>query len=258
MSLHIPGPVPVPLPVACLRFIAAPMVKQSDLPFRLQTRMHGATLTYTQMYMANRLVNDEIYRERHLTDLRRGATLELGRPVVAQLGGNDPDVVCAAARILQPYVDAVDLNLGCPQEHACEAHIGGYLIQARRDWPLVERIVSNLASSLAVPVHVKLRLCSTAPMTVELAVRLARAGASVIALHARHVSAKRRRHGPAELQWVSAIREALVAEGISTTSVVSNGNVRTLMDCNTNLASTGAAGVMVGETLLGNPWCEWA
>ncbi|KAH7107713.1 FMN-linked oxidoreductase [Auriculariales sp. MPI-PUGE-AT-0066] len=245
--------LPKPLPVACLRYIAAPMVKQSDLPFRIQTRMHGATLTYTQMYMANRLVDDAPYRERHLADLVRGATVELGRPVVAQLGGNVPDVMCAAAKLLEPYCDAVDVNLGCPQQHACDAHIGGYLIQARRDWPLVEQIVSSLVASLSIPVHVKIRLCSTAPMTVELAVRLAKAGASVIALHARHVSARRRRHGLAELQWVAAVREALENEGISGTSVVSNGNVRTLSDCKTNLEFTGAAGVMVGEALLGNP-----
>ncbi|EJD53298.1 FMN-linked oxidoreductase [Auricularia subglabra TFB-10046 SS5] len=242
-----------PLPVACLRFVAAPMVKQSDLPFRILARRHGATLAYTQMFMANRLVNDVPYRERHMADLMRGWTTPLGRPVVVQLGGNDPETMCAAARIVEPYCDAVDVNLGCPQQHACDGHYGGYLIQARRDWPTVEAIVAQLHSALNVPLHVKIRLCSTASMTAELAVRLARAGASVIALHARHVSARRRRHGPAELEWVTAIREALAREGCEGTHVISNGNVRTLADCHVNLKSTGAAGVMVGESLLGNP-----
>jgi tRNA-dihydrouridine synthase 1 len=36
--------------------------------------------------------------------------------------------------------------------------------------------------------------------------------------------------------------------------VVSNGNVRTWNDVQENLSYTGASGVMVGETLLGNPW----
>lgn len=164
------------------------------------------------------------------------------------------------------------MNLGCPQQHACDGHYGGYLIQARRDWPTVESIgaravsytptantywlaVSQLCATLSVPVHVKMRLCSTTSMTLELAVRLARAGASVIALHARHVSARRRRHGPAELEWVTAIREAIAREGCAGTRVLSNGNVRTLADCQENLETTGAAGVMVGEALLGNPRC---
>ena len=36
--------------------------------------------------------------------------------------------------------------------------------------------------------------------------------------------------------------------------VVSNGNVRTWEDVQENRRTTGADGVMVGETLLGNPW----
>ena len=34
----------------------------------------------------------------------------------------------------------VDLNLGCPQEHAKEGNYGGYLILAKRDWPRIEAI----------------------------------------------------------------------------------------------------------------------
>lgn len=36
--------------------------------------------------------------------------------------------------------------------------------------------------------------------------------------------------------------------------VVSNGNVRTWEDVVKNEEFTGADGIMVGETLLGNPW----
>lgn len=42
---------------------------------------------------------------------------------MAQLAGSDPEVLVAAARMLSPYVDGIDLNLGCPQ--AC-AVLGGY------------------------------------------------------------------------------------------------------------------------------------
>ena len=33
----------------------------------------------------------------------------------------------------------IDLNLGCPQEHARNGHYGAYLL-GQKDWPLVEQI----------------------------------------------------------------------------------------------------------------------
>jgi tRNA-dihydrouridine synthase 1 len=86
--------------------------------------------------------------------------------------------------------------------------------------------------------------------TPLLAERLASSGASYITLHARTVSARRRRHGAADLSWVKTVRDAVDAR----VPVVSNGNVRRFEDIERNKRETGADGVMVGETLLGNPW----
>jgi len=171
----------------------------------------------------------------------------------------------------------VDLNLGCPQEHAKEGNYGGYLILAKRDWPRIEAIgtsplpspvgyltlhltVSTLSTNLSIPVHVKLRLCNPPSLTPLLAVLLARAGASVVILHARHVASRHRRKGAAELKWVRAVKSAILEEsGLEDVIVLSNGNVRTYGDCEENLRETGADGVMVGEALLGNPrWVAWS
>jgi tRNA-dihydrouridine synthase 1 len=104
---------------------------------------------------------------------------------------------------------------------------------------------------LQPPISVKLRLCpssSPSSSTVEFAALLEQAGASWVALHARHVSARRRRRGAADLDVVRAVKEALRVP------VISNGNVRTWDDMQKNKKETGADGIMVGETLLGNPW----
>ena len=161
----------------------------------------------------------------------------------------------------------IDLNLGCPQEHAREGHYGGYLL-GKKDWPLVQAVgkhfhfllsntfliyisVSAMSHLLQPPTSVKLRLCpSSSPptSTVEFASLLEQAGASWITLHARHVSARRRRQGAADLEVVHALKRTL---GVP---VITNGNVRTWEDMQKNKEETEADGIMVGETLLGNPW----
>lgn len=144
-----------------LTFISAPMVNQSDAPFRLLTRRYGATLTYTQMLDSHRLLNDPDYLHLHLRDLQSAHPDwdAYTRPVVVQLCGNDPEVVVSAARCVEAYCDGIgegghtttssftqvysqstlDLNLGCPQEHARQNHFGGYLL-TKKDWPLVDSI----------------------------------------------------------------------------------------------------------------------
>ncbi|KAH9888527.1 FMN-linked oxidoreductase [Cubamyces lactineus] len=225
-----------------LSTIAAPMVNQSDLPFRLLVRRYNTSLVYTQMLHPDRLLEDQEYLEFHRRGLRDG----LDAPVVVQLCGNDPELVVKAARQVVDRADAIDLNLGCPQEAAREGHYGGYLLD-KKDWPVVESIVSALAHSLPVPVSAKLRLCQHTPATHELGTRLEAAGASWLALHARHVSARRRRQGAADLAQIKMLKEYVRIP------VVSNGNVKTWDDVVKNREETGADGVMVGETLLANP-----
>lgn len=91
-----------------LKYIAAPMVNQSDLPFRLLVERYGATSTYTQMLNPSQLLNDQEYLEFHLRDLK---TFEAARqkPVVVQLCGNEPGTLVQAARKVQNYCDAIGM-----------------------------------------------------------------------------------------------------------------------------------------------------
>lgn len=106
-----------------------------------------------------------------------------------------------------------------------------------------------MSHSFTVPVSAKLRLCQPSSRTLDFAQLLEASGASWITLHARTVSARRRRQGAANLAEVKKLKENLRVP------VISNGNVRVFDDLQANVALTGADGVMVGETLLGNPWC---
>lgn len=268
------------VPTALSR-IAAPMVNQSDLPFRTLVQRYGATLAYTQMLKPECLLNDQEYLEFHLRDLTMNPS-SLERPVIVQLCGNDPGIITQAGRKLQGYCEGIgarllentsvrgitdaaqDLNLGCPQQVALDGHFGAYLL-GKKDWPLVEEIgaffvvrspfcppslssVSAMSRSFTVPVAAKLRLCQPAPQTLDLAQRLEACGASWLTLHARTVAPRRRRHGAADLTQVKRLKDNLKLP------IISNGNVRVYEDIEENLKATGADGLMVAETLLGNPW----
>ncbi|KAJ3985828.1 FMN-linked oxidoreductase [Lentinula detonsa] len=247
-----------------LSFIAAPMVNQSDFPFRRLTARYGATTVYTQMLSPELLIHDQEYLEFHRRDLQ--SINEKPVSTVVQLCGNNAEEIIEAGRKIQDLCDAIDLNLGCPQEVARDGHFGAYLL-GQKDWPLVENIgelftsrynnnrielvfaVSCMAQSFKVPVSTKLRLCQPSSKTVELAERLEASGSSWITLHARTVSSRRRRQGAADLSEIKTLKQSETL----TIPVVSNGNVRVFDDLAQNLEYTGADGLMVGETLLGNP-----
>lgn len=112
----------------------------------------------------------------------------------------------------------------------------------------VSEIVSGMSHSLTVPVSAKLRLCQPAPKTLDLAKRLEACGASWITLHPRTVSARRRRQGAADLNEVKRLKDHM------NIPIISNGNVRVWDDIQDNIMFTGADGVMIGESLLENPW----
>ena len=90
-----------------LSAITAPMVKQSDLPFRALTQRYGATTTYTQMLQPDRLLNDTDYLQFHLRDL---TMRQKDHTVVVQLCGNDPFLVVEGARKVEQYCDGIGMH----------------------------------------------------------------------------------------------------------------------------------------------------
>lgn len=76
------------------------------------------------------------------------------RPLITQFCGNDPDTVVRAARHIEQKCDAVDLNLGCPQNIAKKGNYGAFLLPNPQ---LCEDIVSTM--SRCVRTHSALPVC---------------------------------------------------------------------------------------------------
>lgn len=168
------------------------------------------------------------------------------RPLLAQFCGNDPATVLAAARILEARgcVDAVDLNLGCPQRIARRGKYGAFLM----DHPeTVSAVVSTLAAHLSIPVTAKMRVFSDIDKTVSFARMLESSGASLVAVHGRTRDAKDAASVRADWRAIAAVKKALRVP------VLANGDVLCLKTAEECLRATGADGVLSAIPLLEDP-----
>ncbi len=50
------------------------------------------------------------------------------RPLVVQFAGDDAATLIAAAALVREHVDAVDINLGCPERVAKKGRYGAFLV----------------------------------------------------------------------------------------------------------------------------------
>ncbi|BBN11294.1 tRNA-dihydrouridine synthase 1 [Marchantia polymorpha subsp. ruderalis] len=216
----------------------APMVDQSELPFRMLCRRYGATGAYTPMLHARVFVDDRNYRRDEFS------TCDGDRPLFVQFCANEPETLLQAALMVQSQCDYVDINLGCPQRVARRGNYGAFLMD---DLPLVQSLVSNLASNLSVPVSCKIRLFPELADTLAYARMLQAAGCSLLAVHGRTRDQKCSQLVRADWDAIRAVKEAVRIP------VLANGNIRWMEDVHACIAATGVDGVMSAESLLENP-----
>lgn len=218
----------------------APMQDVTDLPFlRLIARRGGADLYFT-----------EYFRVHATAQLERGTLRSItenptGRPIVAQLIGNDPAALARAARELQRYpVAGIDLNLGCPAPIVYRKCAGGGLL---RHPELLDRILGALREAVAVKFTVKTRLGFDDPHQLDrLLPVLARHGPDLVTVHGRTV--------------LEMYRPRVHVEGIARAvagldcPVLANGGVDSAEGAASLLQLTRARGLMVGRGAIRNPW----
>ncbi|KAJ7594477.1 Dus-domain-containing protein [Mycena floridula] len=228
------------------KYIVAPMVDQSELPWRILSRRYGAQLVYTPMINAKMYADPKhsSYRSEAFdlaTDEEGNAALD--RPLIIQFCGNDPEKLLASAKALEKHCDAVDINLGCPQEIAKKGHYGAFL---QEDWDLIFNLINILHKNLSIPVTAKFRVFPSLERTVEYAKMLERAGAQILTCHGRTREQRGQNSGLADWAKIRAVKNAV------SVPVIANGNILFQADIETCLRETGADAVMSAEGQLYN------
>ena len=218
----------------------APMQDVTDLPFwRLMAAYGGADVYYTEYFRVHATSNLEKPILRSITEN------PTGRPVVAQMIGNDIPALVRTAKELQHYpIVAVDLNLGCPAPVVYRKCAGGGLLREPRR---IDAILGALRDAVGLKFTVKTRIGFDSPAVFEELLSIfAKHSIDLLTVHGRTVAEMYR----------SEVHYDYIARAVAALPfpVVANGNVHSPQSAEAILTQTRARGLMIGRGAIRNPW----
>ena len=218
----------------------APMQDVTDLPFwRLMAAYGGADVYYTEYFRVHAVSHLEKWI---LESITKNPT---GKPIVAQMIGNDIPSLVRAAKELQQYpIAAVDLNLGCPAPIVYRKCAGGGLL---REPKRVDAILGALRDAISIKFTVKTRLGFDSPEGFEELLSIfAKHSLDLLTVHGRTVKEMYR----------TEVHYDFIARAVATMPcpVLANGNVHSARKAREVLELTGARGLMIGRGAIRNPW----
>ena len=225
-----------PAPVLAL----APMQDVTDLAFMtLMARYGGPDVYWTEYLRVHSVSTPEKWI---VQSINENAT---GRPIIAQIIGNDIPALIRTAKFLEKLpVAAVDLNLGCPAPVVYKKCAGGGLLREPRR---VDALLGALREAVTIPFTVKTRIGFDDPRVfAELLPIFARHSLDLLTVHARTVLEMYR----------SEVHYDFIARAVAAMPcpVLANGNVHSAAKAAEVLRLTGARGLMIGRGAIRNPW----
>jgi len=218
----------------------APMQDVTTLQFmRVVARRGGPDVYWTEYF---RVHGDSRPEKWILDSITQNPT---GKPVVAQIIGNDIPALVRNAKLLQKYpVAAIDLNLGCPAPVVYRKCAGGGLL---REPGKIDAMLGALRDAVTIPFTVKTRIGFESPDEFdELLPVFAKHPIDLLTVHARTV----------KQMYRPGVRYDLIARAARELRcpVLANGNIHSATQAQALLVETGARGLMIGRGGIRNPW----
>ncbi|HJL67993.1 MAG TPA: tRNA dihydrouridine synthase DusB [Nitrosopumilus sp.] len=235
------------LPKFSSRAFLAPMAGVSDPALRLQCKQMGAGLVVTEFTNIHSIIAKEKQFKENMKTIQEFIEFsEEERPLSVQLFGSDLFVLEKAAKIVEPYFDMIDYNMGCPAPHVTRQMAGGALLQ---EVSLTQQIFNTLVNAVKKPVTLKIRSGVTDESKFlfrEIAEIAEDEGIQMITFHPRTVS--QGYSGNADWSMIKELKE------ISNIPIVGNGDIMTPEDAKEMLDETNCDYVMIGRGAMGNPF----
>ena len=235
------------LPKFSSRAFLAPMAGVSDPALRLQCKKMGAGLVVTEFTNIHSIIAKESQLKERMKTIQEFIEFsDEERPLSIQLFGSDLIALEKAAKIVEPYFDIIDYNMGCPAPHITQQMAGGALLQ---EVNLTQQIFSTLVNAVKKPVTLKIRSGVTDASKFlfrDIAEIAEDEGIEMITFHPRTVS--QGYSGTADWDLIKELKE------ISSIPIVGNGDITTPEDAKTMIDNTNCDYVMIGRGAMGNPF----
>jgi len=235
------------LPKFSSQAFLAPMAGVSDPALRLQCKKLGAGLVVTEFTSIYSIIaKEKQLKENQKTIQEFIEYSEEERPLSVQIFGSDLIALEKAAKIVEPFFDIIDYNMGCPAPHITQQMAGGALLQETN---LTQQIFTTLVNAVKKPVTLKIRLGVTDAsryLFKDIAQIAEDEGIQMITLHPRTVN--QGYSGDADWKMIKELKQ------ISNIPIVGNGDITTPEDAKKMIDETNCDYVMIGRGAMGNPF----
>ena len=223
------------------------MAGVSDPALRLQCKQMGAGLVVTEFTNIHSIIAKEKQLKENMQTIQEFIEYsEQERPLSVQLFGSDLFALEKAAKIVEPYFNIIDYNMGCPAPHVTKQMAGGALLQ---EVNLTQQIFQTLVNAVKKPVTLKIRsgVTDASKFLFRNIAEIAEdEGIQMITFHPRTVN--QGYSGNADWTMIKELKE------ISSIPIVGNGDIVTPEDAKIMLDKTNCDYVMIGRGAMGNPF----
>ena len=222
------------------KLLLPPLAGYTDYPYRRILSEFNPPILCTEMVNPEALVR-ESQRTMEMVKMVKGSHLN-----GVQLVGSEEESMQKGAAIVESMgYDYIDINMGCTVKTVTRTGAGLSLMM---DVEKAVSMTSAVVDAVDIPVTCKMRMGPTEAdkNAAVLSRKLVGIGVSAITVHGR--TGEKKFGLEVDLQGVKEL-----VDGIDV-PVIANGGVYTGNDAAKLMDATGAAAVMPGRGLIGNPW----